>query len=104
MAVSVRMDPLLERELELAAKRKGITKSQFIVEAVERALGRRNPHALMQSLKVEEEQRAYGPNAVPRERDAAKAFEGEEQPYDTDTSRAALINRLKKKHGLDGTR
>lgn len=43
MAVSVRMDPLLESELALAAKRRGITKSQFIVEAVERALGRNNP-------------------------------------------------------------
>ncbi|MGD9550944.1 MAG: toxin-antitoxin system HicB family antitoxin [Burkholderiaceae bacterium] len=35
MAVSVRMDPLLEKELALAAKRQGITKSQFIIEAVE---------------------------------------------------------------------
>ena len=34
MAVSVRMDPLLEKELELAARRQGITKSQFIVDAV----------------------------------------------------------------------
>ena len=40
MAVSVRMSPLLEKELELAAQRKGVTKSQFIIEAVERALGR----------------------------------------------------------------
>ena len=46
MAVSVRMDPLLEKELELAAKRQGITKSQFIVEAVERALGRKDPATL----------------------------------------------------------
>jgi len=46
MAVSVRMDPLLEKELEQAARRQGITKSQFIVEAVERALGRKDPAAL----------------------------------------------------------
>ena len=38
MVMSVRMDPLLERELELAAQRKGVTKSQFVIEAVERAL------------------------------------------------------------------
>ncbi len=104
MAVSVRMDPLLERELELAAKRKGITKSQFIVEAVQRALGHRNPYALMQAIKAEEEARAYGPAASASERAAAQAFEGEELPYDTEASRAALVKRLQKKHGLDGTR
>lgn len=53
MAVSVRMDPLLEKELELAAKRKGITKSQFIVEAVERALGRKDPAALYRQVMEE---------------------------------------------------
>ena len=53
MAVSVRMDPLMEKELELAAKRKGITKSQFIVDAVERALGRKDPLALLHQVKEE---------------------------------------------------
>jgi predicted DNA-binding protein len=53
VAVSVRMDPLLEKELELAAKRKGITKSQFIVEAVERALGRKDPAALYRQVMEE---------------------------------------------------
>jgi predicted DNA-binding protein len=57
MAVSVRMEPLLEKELEQAAKRRGITKSQFIVEAVERALGRNNPGELY--LKVMEEMASY---------------------------------------------
>ena len=47
MAVSVRMDPLLEKELEQAARRQGITKSQFIVDAVQRALGRKNPYDLL---------------------------------------------------------
>ena len=46
MAVSVRMDPLMEKELELAARRQGITKSQFIIAAVERALGRKDPTTL----------------------------------------------------------
>ena len=57
MAVSVRMDPLLEKELEAAARRKGVTKSQFIVDAVERALGHKSPHALFQ--KVQEELASY---------------------------------------------
>ena len=57
MAVSVRMDPVLEHELEAAARRKGQTKSQFIVDAVERALGRKNPYELL--LQVQEEMAEY---------------------------------------------
>lgn len=91
MAVSVRMDPLLEKELELAAQRKGITKSQFIVDAVERALGRKNPYELMMTLKAEEERAEY--------KVQAQAFEGQELPYDTDASREALVKKLKAKHG-----
>ena len=64
MAVSVRMDPLLERELALAAKRKGITKSQFVIEAVERALGRPNPYELMIALSAEEQRATYNVNAA----------------------------------------
>src|SRR3569832_1626389 len=66
MAVSVRMDPVLEHELEAAARRKGQTKSQFIVDAVERALGRKNPYELL--LQVQEEMAEYKVNpqhAVP---------------------------------------
>lgn len=92
MAVSVRMDPLMEKELELAAKRKGVTKSQFIIDAVERALGRKDPYALMVQLKAEERRPEYGV--------VTKAFEGEELDYDTERSRAALIAKLKAKHGL----
>ncbi|OQW89468.1 MAG: hypothetical protein BWK72_06040 [Rhodoferax ferrireducens] len=51
------MDPLLESELAQAAKRRGITKSQFIVEAVERALGRNNPGELY--LKVMQDMASY---------------------------------------------
>ena len=91
MAVSVRMDPLLERELEAAAKRKGMTKSQFIIDAVERSLGRKNPYELMMALKAEESRPEY--QAV------AKAFENYEQAYDTDASRAQLVDQLKEKHG-----
>ena len=53
MAVSVRMESFLERELELAAQRRGISKSQFIIEAVESALGHKDPGHLL--LKVREE-------------------------------------------------
>lgn len=54
MTISVRMDRLLEHELELVAKRKGVTKSQFVfvIEAVERALGRRDPYEVMTVVRV----------------------------------------------------
>lgn len=71
MAVSVRMDPVLERELEAAARRKGQTKSQFIVDAVERALGRKNPYELL--LQVQEEVAAY---PVKREAPASAPAKG----------------------------
>jgi hypothetical protein len=91
MAVSVRMDPLLEKQLEQAAKRQGVTKSQFIVDAVQRALGGKNPYELMLALKAEE--------ARPHYQAQAKAFANVEQPYDTGASRAAIIKKLKAKHG-----
>lgn len=94
MALSVRMDPLLEKELELAARRQGVTKSQFIVDAVERALGRKDPYALLLQAKAQMVQE-------PRAEGWAKAFADEhEQSYDTEASRAALIARLRAKHGL----
>lgn len=95
MAVSVRMDPLLERELELAAKRLGVTKSQFIIDAVQRALGRKNPYELMVQIKAEEERAAYC---------STDTFVGAEQPYDTERSRQQLLARLKDKQGAGGDR
>jgi hypothetical protein len=80
---------VLERELELAAKRQGITKSQFIVDAIERALGRKNAFNLMMSLKADEE----GGNPA-----SAKAFKGTELAYETVASRKALVSKLKEKH------
>jgi predicted DNA-binding protein len=93
MAISVRMDPLLEKELELTAKRQGITKSQFIIDAVERALGRKNPYELMISLQAEEERAGYA---------VGKAFKDEEQPYRTDAARRTLVKKLKEKHRAGG--
>lgn len=83
MAVSVRMDALLEIELEQAAQRQGITKSQFIIAAVERALGRKNPYDLMLAVKAEE----------PRAR-----YRSTQKAYDSVGSKAALRKKLKAKH------
>jgi len=47
------MDTLLEKELELAAKRQGVTKSQFVIDAVERALGHKDPYKLLLQVRQE---------------------------------------------------
>ena len=94
MVMSVRMDPLLERELEIAVKRRGITKSQFVIAAVQQALGRKDPYQLMLKLQAEEEARTSA--------SVKKAFRGHEQPYETVESRKALIRKLKAKHGGGG--
>lgn len=96
MAVSVRMDPLLEKQLDAAARRRGITKSQFIVEAVEKALGRRDPYALMVKLIAEEEAGAYGPTPP--------AEQSREIPYDTEKSKRTLKAKLRAKHGVGRAR
>ncbi|OIN94253.1 MAG: hypothetical protein AUJ20_01260 [Comamonadaceae bacterium CG1_02_60_18] len=80
------MDPLMEKELEQAAKRRGITKSQFIIEAVERALGRNNPGELY--LKVMEEMAEYRSGQP-----AAAAL-----PREPGAQKAALRDKLRAKH------
>lgn len=89
MAVSVRMDPLMEKELELAAKRRGITKSQFIIDAVERALGRRDPLALLHQVKEE-----FAPYRV--ERGASEATGADDSP--PDEQRDLLREKLRAQH------
>lgn len=71
MAVSVRLEPTLEKELELAAKRLGVTKSQFIVSALERALGRQDPYALL--MKVRHEVRDSAAEMTPVHPSSAKS-------------------------------
>lgn len=92
MAVSVRLEPLLERELELTAKRLGVTKSQFIVSALERALGRKNPYELLMKVKTEVVAQEPGPPAD------AGDYKGDLS--DTDAKRAFIRDRLRKKHGV----
>lgn len=86
MAVSVRLEPMLEKELELTAKRMGVTKSQFIVSALERALGRKNPYELL--LKVQAEVR----EALP---------ESELQPSATKTAIRARLQTKRTKSQAD---
>ncbi|GAB2750507.1 hypothetical protein GCM10027019_31470 [Melaminivora jejuensis] len=90
MAVSVRMDPLLEKELEQAARRQGVSKSQFIIAAVERALGRKDPAQLYQQVMGKAEEAAQ-----PRFTDAAHA-RGSDEGMATDAANSTSI-RLREK-------
>lgn len=51
MAVSVRLDPLIEAKLTQQAKLLGITKSDFIKDAIERVLGMKNPAELLRAVR-----------------------------------------------------
>ncbi|MDP2164523.1 MAG: CopG family transcriptional regulator [Hydrogenophaga sp.] len=94
MAVSVRMDPLLEKQLEQAARRKGITKSQFIIDAVQRALGRKNPYELM--LKVKEEMAHYSVQFEAENAGAAHSLTDTDAPVegDSDLSTGEKFRRI----------
>ena len=43
MALSVRLDPTLETRVAQESRRLGITKSEFVKDALERVLGLKNP-------------------------------------------------------------
>ena len=51
MAVSVRLDPVIEAKLTQQANLLGITKSDFIKDAIERGLGMKNPAALLREVR-----------------------------------------------------
>lgn len=93
MAVSVRLEPLLEKELELTAKRLGVTKSQFIVSALEKALGRKNPYELLLKVKAE-----TAKNPAPDVPTDEGDFKGDLS--DSTATRAFIREKLLKKHGI----
>ena len=51
MALSVRLDPTLESRLEQETRRLGITKSEFVKDAIERVLGLKDPAALLDQVR-----------------------------------------------------
>lgn len=51
MAISVRLDPVLEARVEAEARRLGITKSEFVKDALERVLGLKDPAALLKAVR-----------------------------------------------------
>lgn len=53
MALSVRLAPELEARLEEEARRLGISKSDFVKDALERSLGLKNPATLLDQVRAE---------------------------------------------------
>lgn len=51
MAISVRLDPALEARLDQEARRLGVTRSEFVKDALERVLGVKSPAKLLQQVR-----------------------------------------------------
>ena len=51
MTLSVRLDPDLEALLEQEARRLGVSKSEFVKDALERTLGMKNPADLLRQAR-----------------------------------------------------
>ncbi|MGH8646526.1 MAG: hypothetical protein ACREX4_19530 [Gammaproteobacteria bacterium] len=51
MTLSVRLDPTIEAQLEQHALKLGMIKSQFVKEAIERALGLKSPAELLKTVR-----------------------------------------------------
>jgi hypothetical protein len=51
MAMSVRLDPTLETRVEQESRRLGVTKSEFVKDALERVLGLKNPAHLLRAVR-----------------------------------------------------
>lgn len=52
MALSVRLEPDLEALVEQEARRLGISKSEFVKDALERTLGIKNPAELLAKVRT----------------------------------------------------
>lgn len=52
MALSVRLEPDLEARIEQEARRLGISKSEFVKDALERTLGMKNPAELLDKVRT----------------------------------------------------
>ena len=51
MTLSVKLDPALEARIDAEARRLGISKSEFVNDALERVLGVRNPAKLLRAVR-----------------------------------------------------
>ena len=51
MTLTVRLDPALETKVDQEARRLGISKSEFVKDALERVLGLKNPASLLRAVR-----------------------------------------------------
>jgi len=51
MTLSVRLDPVLEARVDAESRRRGVSKSEVVKDALERVLGLKDPHALLQQVR-----------------------------------------------------
>jgi predicted DNA-binding protein len=51
MTLTVRLDAALETKVDQEAKRLGVTKSEFVKDALERILGLKDPAALLKAVR-----------------------------------------------------
>ena len=51
MVLSVRLEPTLEARIEQEARRLGVSKSDFVKDALERVLGLKNPAELLKQVR-----------------------------------------------------
>ncbi len=51
MPMSVRLDPALEARVDQEARRLGLTKSQFVKDTLQRALGLKNPARVLKAVR-----------------------------------------------------
>ena len=66
MALSVRLDPVLEERLSHEARRLKVSKSQYVIDMLERALAPQDPHALL--LKIRAQYGLDAPVGAPKTR------------------------------------
>jgi predicted DNA-binding protein len=51
MPLSIRLDPMLEARVEEESRRRGVTKSEVVKDALERVLGLKNPRELLDQVR-----------------------------------------------------
>jgi predicted DNA-binding protein len=51
MTLSVRLDPALEARVDEESRRRGVSKSEIVKDALERVLGLKNPYELLQQVR-----------------------------------------------------
>ena len=63
MMLSVRLDPALEARVSAESRRRGVTKSEVVKDALERVLGLKNPRELLEQVRSGKPMRRPGASA-----------------------------------------